>query len=136
MRKRSLVIVSIVCLSLMSVEAQSEPYIIQSNPTTFKDSYSTEHEKTVKEYVFTRPKKNKTEHPLSGRKSFVLYRVKVKGDSYQLLMRVKKFATGAFINYKERFVQAGLFRNIDQAHQVKRKLAKARIRAEIIINKY
>ncbi len=122
----------------MSVEAQSEPYIIQANPTAFKDSYSTEHQKVVKEYVFTRPKKNKSkaEHPLSGRKSFVLYRVKVKGDSYQLLMRVKKFATGAFINHKEHFVQAGLFRNIDQAHQVKRKLAKARIRAEIIVNKY
>jgi len=141
MSNRSLVLAIFICLNLIAAKTPAEPYAqINSSSVVSQGSSTKESNKAVvKEYVFSRPKKNKPKYSTSSSysKRYKLYRVKVKGQSYQLLMRVRKIATGAFISHKEGgFIQAGLFKNLSQANLVAQKLAKAKIKAKVVENIY
>ncbi len=141
MSNRSLILVIFIYLNLIAAKTPAEPYVQTNSSSVVTQGSSTKESKAVvREYVFSRPKKNKPTQSKSSshsKKRYRLYRVKVNGQSYQLLMRVRKIATGAFISHKEGgFIQAGLFKNLSQANLVAQKLAKAKIKAKVIENIY
>jgi|GEM_PF-6745351 len=61
-----------------------------------------------------------------------IYRVEVPGTSSKLLAKVKKVEPRAFINRKGRFIQAGLYGDVLEAHKRVKQLIKVKVTSKTV----